>query len=749
MRISDLPDSIKRVSEILLSGMEPYQVDKSFGNNGATIQFYFNLQDNTETLIKGKDATLEVIRNFILKFQFPNTRTLESFRNTLNDKILFAPYRAIVSVLYKLALNESNTSHLTHDEILFFFFCNSEVCTNPNFDIDKLINGITSYRNHPYDIASKVKANIRWNQYERQLREMMTVLQYASSIFKNRAGILSFVMPTSTDDIAFIHEVISYNRIWYPSNIEDFNLSNKEYISYMDTAKTPYYVIELNKSHKPDIKTVEESLQQIYFGAPGTGKSHEIKKNIGTHKSFRITFHPDTDYSSFVGAYKPTSVEVPMLTTLGGKAIPVKDMEGNPRTENKIIYTYVKQAFLNAYIEAWKEQANETPQPVYLVIEEINRGNCAQIFGDIFQLLDRNTNGFSDYAIVPDADLSRHVKKDLEKLVIANKEAINAIYEECEEDMVDKVVNGKVLLLPNNLYIWATMNTSDQSLFPIDSAFKRRWDWKYIKIADAHENWQIKVGTKTYDWWQFVQAINYFVFDATQSEDKNLGYFFAKAKDSIINAETFVSKVIFYLYTDVFKDYGFSGDIFKGANDDEMTFQSFYNADGSPCEAQIIRFIENVMFSDALPETLKVAVSTEDEDMNVYDEDEAVDNRQSSNRDKFMVNGAGSYGKCLAPFEAVKAYSKQNPQMNAAEIVQVWSNLNVNHMPHLVETEQEFEERAKTTKDVKFRVKAKRLELPNGEVIYVSNQFNPIRIAELIEKLNKANLGVNISLIDA
>lgn len=490
------------------------------------------------------------------------------------------------------------------------------------------------------------------------------------------------------------------------------------------------------------------ALQQIYFGAPGTGKSHEIKSQIQKHKSFRITFHPDTDYSSFVGAYKPTSVEVPMLTTLGEKAIPVKDMEGNPLTENKIIYTYVKQAFLNAYIEAWKEQEKETPQPVYLVIEEINRGNCAQIFGDIFQLLDRNSNGFSDYAIVPDADLSRHVKKDLEKLVIVNKEDINAIYEECEEDMVDKVVNGKVLLLPNNLYIWATMNTSDQSLFPIDSAFKRRWDWKYIKIADAHKNWQIKIGTKTYDWWQFVQAINYFVFDATQSEDKNLGYFFAKAKDSIINAETFVSKVIFYLYTDVFKDYGFSGDIFKGANDDEMTFQSFYIADGSPCEAQIIRFIENVMFSDALPETLKVAVSTEDEDMNVYDEDEAVDNRQSSNRDKFMVNGTGSYGKCLAPFEAVKAYSKQNPQMNAAEIVQVWSNLNVNHMPHLVETEQDFEERAKTTKDVKFRVKAKRLELPNGEVIYVSNQFNPIRIAELIEKLNKANLGVNISLIE-
>ncbi len=532
-------------------------------------------------------------------------------------------------------------------------------------------------------------------------------------------------------------------------------------LMFVPKSNSQYYPLLLNLSFSENhsVYSTEEQLQedsidklplqQIYFGAPGTGKSHEIKKNIGTHKSFRITFHPDTDYSSFVGAYKPTSVEVPMLTTLGEKAIPVKDIEGNPLTENKIIYTYVKQAFLNAYIEAWKEQANETPQPVYLVIEEINRGNCAQIFGDIFQLLDRNSNGFSDYAIVPDADLSRHVKKDLEKLVIVNKEAINAIYEECEEDMVDKVVNGKVLLLPNNLYIWATMNTSDQSLFPIDSAFKRRWDWKYIKIADAHKNWQIKIGTKTYDWWQFVQAINYFVFDATQSEDKNLGYFFAKAKDSIINAETFVSKVIFYLYTDVFKDYGFSGDIFKGANDDEMTFQSFYNADGSPCESQIIRFIENVMFSDALPESLKATAVVDDEDVSVYDEDEAVGNRTTSNRDKYMVNGVGSYGKCRAPFEAVKTYASINPQMTASEIAEKWTNLNVNHLPHLVETEQQFEQRAVDSTDTKFRDKAKQLVLANGEIVYVSNQFNPVRINELISKLATADLGVNISLIEA
>ena len=528
-------------------------------------------------------------------------------------------------------------------------------------------------------------------------------------------------------------------------------------VMFVPKSNSQYYplLLKLSFSENHSVYSTEEQiqedcidklpLQQIYFGAPGTGKSHEIKDQIKKHKSFRITFHPDTDYSSFVGAYKPTSVEVRMRDMAGHVIIE----DGKEVKETKIVYEYVKQAFLNAYIEAWKEQEKETPQLVYLVIEEINRGNCAQIFGDIFQLLDRNSNGFSDYAIVPDADLSRHVKKDLEKLIIANKEAINAIYEGCEEDMVDKVVNGKVLLLPNNLYIWATMNTSDQSLFPIDSAFKRRWDWKYIKIADAHKNWQIKVGTKSFDWWQFVQAINYFVFDATQSEDKNLGYFFAKAKNSIINAETFVSKVIFYLYTDVFKDYGFSGDIFKGANDDEMTFQSFYNADGSACESQIIRFIENVMFSDALPESLKATAVVDDEDVSVYDEDEAVGNRTTSNRDKYMVNGVGSYGKCRAPFEAVKTYASINPQMTASEIAEKWTNLNVNHLPHLVETEQQFEQRAVDSTDTKFRDKAKQLVLANGEIVYVSNQFNPVRINELISKLATADLGVNISLIEA
>ena len=516
-------------------------------------------------------------------------------------------------------------------------------------------------------------------------------------------------------------------------------------VMFVPKSNSQYYplLLKLSFSENHSVYSTEEQiqedcidklpLQQIYFGAPGTGKSHEIKDQIKKHKSFRITFHPDTDYSSFVGAYKPTSIEVPMLTPLGDKAIPMKDVEGNELTENKIIYTYVKQAFLNAYIQAWKEREKEIPQPVFLVIEEINRGNCAQIFGDIFQLLDRNDAGFSDYAIVPDTDLSRHVKKDLEKLVIADREKINGIYEECEADMVDKVLKGEVLLLPNNLYIWATMNTSDQSLFPIDSAFKRRWDWKYIKIANAQKNWQIKVGTNSYDWWQFVQAINYFVFDATQSEDKNLGYFFAKAKNGIINAETFVSKVIFYLYTDVFKDYGFSGDIFKGANGEEMTFQSFYNADGSANEAQIACFIENVIYSDALPEMLKSVADT----VEIIE-----DSEDYTNSKKFALNGEEMTLGAIAN-KVVSNYANSHPELNASSIKETFVNWCKGiGVAHIVETDDEYQARSYQSSAERSRTA---VTIPNGEIIHVSTQWrakNPEdNFFKFIEICSQNNLG--------
>jgi len=295
-----------------------------------------------------------------------------------------------------------------------------------------------------------------------------------------------------------------------------------------------------------------EPLQQIFYGAPGTGKSHTIKEKTALaeigERVIRTTFHPDSDYSTFVGCYKPSMKPVADKY----KAVVGKDEE--------ISYSFIPQAFTNAYVKAWN-----TDEDVYLIIEEINRGNCAQIFGDLFQLLDRGDDDCSKYPIIADSDLARYLSIELAGSIHKN--------------ITPDIKNGKKLVLPSNLYIWATMNTSDQSLFPIDSAFKRRWDWKYMPIEDAGKKWKIKVNGNEYDWYQFLEAINKEVFTLTHSEDKQLGYFFAKANnDGFIDAEKLVNKVYFYLWTDVFKDYDYeSQKAFRKPNsNDPIAFKNFF-----------------------------------------------------------------------------------------------------------------------------------------------------------------------------
>jgi len=343
----------------------------------------------------------------------------------------------------------------------------------------------------------------------------------------------------------------------YPFNIHDY-----------------YNLKDYSKPEGDGVSEVEIGFatnQIVFYGAPGTGKSHRIKDDAGVKTAdeknlvFRTTFHPDSDYSTFMGAYKPTMRPVADKY----KAVAGKDEE--------ITYSFVPQAFLQAYVAAWNNQ----DENVYLIIEEINRGNCAQIFGDLFQLLDRDCDGYSEYPIMADKDLSKYLngKDENGRDVLTNKDGIK---------------DGK-LRLPKNLYIWATMNTSDQSLFPIDSAFKRRWDWKYIPIEDAGKNWKIKIKSNEYDWYQFLDAINKEVFSLTHSEDKQLGYFFAKAKNGIIDAETLVNKVFFYLWTDVFKDYDYESQkaFRKPESNDAISFKDFF-ANGSVNEAMAEHVLVNL-----------------------------------------------------------------------------------------------------------------------------------------------------------
>lgn len=342
-------------------------------------------------------------------------------------------------------------------------------------------------------------------------------------------------------------------------------------------------MIEGRTSKRTITKRISSNLQQIYYGAPGTGKSHIINEQISNESVIRTTFHPDSDYSTFVGCYKPTT-KVVKMRDLAGHVI---EENGAELTEDRIVYEFVEQAFLQAYIQAWKfyDKSSDEVKKQFLVIEEINRGNCAQIFGDLFQLLDRNMWGFSDYPIQADNDMRKQLAKAFSRLEISqeNKDRINACYK-CDKDYVQQVLNGEILLLPDNLYIWATMNTSDQSLFPIDSAFKRRWDWQYMPISKGRENgkelnWSIEAKDNRYDWWSFLTKINEQIGSTTNSEDKKLGFFFCKAVNGKISAETFVGKVIFYLWNDVFKDFGFDNTIFNDEDGGTLSFDKFYATD--------------------------------------------------------------------------------------------------------------------------------------------------------------------------
>ncbi|MBQ6329704.1 MAG: hypothetical protein IJI35_11860, partial [Kiritimatiellae bacterium] len=344
--------------------------------------------------------------------------------------------------------------------------------------------------------------------------------------------------------------------------------------------------------------------QLITYGAPGTGKSWSVKQETRGKSCIRTTFHPDSDYSTFVGAYKPSMEEDEydtVVTTgekIAGGTISKKD--GLVR-QKRIVYKFVAQAFLEAYVEAWRKCAaflaaqdddakNAAVQ--FLVVEEVNRGNCAQIFGDIFQLLDREDDGYSSYAIKSDADLCQYLKDAFERASALDLTGVNL----GDRDVTpDEIKSGEKMLLPPNMLIRATMNTSDQSLFPIDSAFKRRWDWKYVPIKDEGKGWFVSAGGKKFDWWKFLQAINKIIYSETSSADKQLGYFFIKMKEgtSEITSTTFVNKVAFYLWNDVFKDCELVNDAFKlkdadGKTAGKLMFTSFFKPDSEEVDEAVV-----------------------------------------------------------------------------------------------------------------------------------------------------------------
>lgn len=274
---------------------------------------------------------------------------------------------------------------------------------------------------------------------------------------------------------------------------------------------------------------------RIVFGAPGTGKSYLLKEDCTKVQNLyegveieRVTFHPDYTYSQFVGTYKPVMDE----------------------NDEKIKYEYVPGPFMRILSGALNSARSNNEQPYILLIEEINRAKVAAIFGDVFQLLDRDDDGVSEYEIQTSEDIRRYLAKELG----------------------GAIDNYKKIRIPNNMFIWSTMNSADQGVFPMDTAFKRRWNFEYLGINDNEEAIEGigKVNLSGMDelveWNLLRRAIN----DKLSSsefkinEDKLMGPFFLAKKivmsddnGKIIDTDRFYdvfkSKVIMYLYEDAVK----------------------------------------------------------------------------------------------------------------------------------------------------------------------------------------------------
>ena len=319
----------------------------------------------------------------------------------------------------------------------------------------------------------------------------------------------------------------------------DYNKKN----NYTPSSALKKYIEFLSENNRNELIThkikIYKPHQRIFFGAPGTGKSYKLNQDANQYfgnNYKRVTFHPNYMYSNFVGQYKP---------------YPVED---NPE---KITYKFVPGVLIRQVVEAF-----DNPDKNYLVIiEEINRANVAAVFGDLFQLLDRSNDGESEYSIAVTKELQDYFKNE------------GFVKSPLFEEIKNKLNDFTELYLPRNLYIWATMNSADQGVMPMDTAFKRRWEFTYLGVNDTADNnaaefknYVFEVNGKKYNWDMYRREINDRLSKLNTPEDKLVGPYFL-SKNILINenkayiADVLKNKVLMYLYEDAGR--AFRGRLFR------------------------------------------------------------------------------------------------------------------------------------------------------------------------------------------
>lgn len=330
-------------------------------------------------------------------------------------------------------------------------------------------------------------------------------------------------------------DVFSYRE--YNQEFIDFKNKVNEYIkdgNVQSAFKMYEEILESlgNNTNKPltgNYGEVNAGINLIIYGAPGTGKSHYVEKAMGLDNGSitRVIFHPEYTYFDFIGQYRPK----PVYKNKDGKFLDNYISEYNELLEPFIDYKFVPGPFTNVLVKAW----NNKDKVYTLLIEELNRADAAAVFGDIFQLLDRKENGASKYGIEPSAEWGEYLKDKV------------------------KSYTGKVII-PANMNIIATMNSADQGVYMLDTAFKRRWDYEFrpINLKEfSNKDAAIKYKEKTIKWVDFIEAINNELGKGQIPEDRRIGQFFvppdkfSENPDGNIKA---VKKVLFYLWDDVLRN---------------------------------------------------------------------------------------------------------------------------------------------------------------------------------------------------
>ncbi len=545
LRFAQVYQNMGFVAKYIKSGVweHPKQTLENAKNGWFPVyEFYFGLykgSHNVDLILDGKQNY--VLGEFIKKFQFPNPKNdrNDSYKKELANNQLNAPLRTLMQLLVYGSIYEG-TNWVYTNVFKYYIIANEEVAKN-RVTIGDLYSNIKNQSINIEDIDFSSNVTVSGGDPRRLVGQLLGVLEPLDYISIEDDKIVLDLSKVQGEDKGILFDIINYNGYWEEDNSLNNNgliMSYKEYMQAPE--KTSYQIqVEVKKEtnetrFSPNL--INEVRQYIYFGAPGTGKSYQLDKDskMFSEKNVeRVTFHPNMTYGQFVGVFKPT-----------------------PIREDKITYKYVEGPLMKQLVQALLH-----PESAFLlIIEEMNRANVAAVFGDMFQLLDRGEDFISEYPISISQDMQWYFENNV-YLAKENEEYIL--------NMKKQMNRG--LIFPSNFFIWSTMNSADQGVMPMDTAFKRRWEQKYFGIDKAYEenkdqfdNYKkIIVGKNDdskllYIEWNILRRfINRKLIKLKVPEDKLLGpYFISKTILQSTNenlTDSFKTKVLMYLFEDAAK----------------------------------------------------------------------------------------------------------------------------------------------------------------------------------------------------